>query len=137
MLSLFLCLPLTIVMVVTRPDLQAVCCLGVFSSQRSTLPTTAEPIDVSSEFASINRRAHEQSIQERAAATQGWVAASEADLKPSDQHATDPRSTATQHIPEKTEPFLFPFLFLLLSFLPLLIFQFQLLFLLLLYVITR
>eukprot|EP00171_Calliarthron_tuberculosum_P000663 IDg663t1 len=38
-------------------------------------PNTDEPLTVSSEFAGISRRAHEQVPQEKVATTQQWVAA--------------------------------------------------------------
>eukprot|EP00171_Calliarthron_tuberculosum_P018055 IDg18055t1 len=46
-------------------------------------PSTNESLTVSSEFADINRRAHEQVIQERAAETQQWVEAAGVELLPS------------------------------------------------------
>eukprot|EP00171_Calliarthron_tuberculosum_P010709 IDg10709t1 len=38
-------------------------------------PNTYEPLTVSSEFAGISRRTHEQGLQEKVATTQQWFAA--------------------------------------------------------------
>eukprot|EP00171_Calliarthron_tuberculosum_P004432 IDg4432t1 len=76
-------------------------------------PNTEKPPTVSSEFAGISRRAHEQVLQENVATIQQWFAATGAEHAPLHETEAPPTPMGTQIRPEElahiTPPFPVPF----------------------------